>query len=315
MRPQANISELAQHAAGRRVLLELLNPGQNRYVPPFARAIVAPPVKMHIPKPRPGAEEAGGAKEPAVEESPAEPADAEGPSTAPAPEEEKTKKKKKKAAKDEDEDADLTPELPAGPLGASKKDPLARRTEILSGGLGEALCTLCGQEAGVLLRSQHGSDVAVEVAAGGSAGALEAAVGGAAPVDAVHAAIVAEAALPRADPADASAGPSQEHLLESFFGSRALRRLVQRAAEPDAYPAVPRFLAALWRGALQGRCGDWFDSHAAKVLAAVLEHAASETRPEIEAELRERVPDGDVPAWARQFAPQGPAAPADKQAL
>lgn len=84
-----------------------------------------------------------------------------------------------------------------GPLGISKKDPDVRRRELLGGGapasLAAALCALCAQQAGQLVRSQHGSDVLMEVCRGGEGGLLLECLGeGAAEqLAAVHDALVA----------------------------------------------------------------------------------------------------------------------------
>ncbi|KFM22722.1 Pumilio-like protein 24 [Auxenochlorella protothecoides] len=293
---QKDLLEVVQHPTGRRVVLQLLQPNCNRYLPPAMQAIVHPPEKIYTP---PAAGAAGaecGAEEPHVHSPGCGHAHGDG-----AEPEAKRARRAKGRAPDgggsEDEDA-VRPLPPAGPLGLSKKDPTVRRTEVLGGGLGAALAALCAAEAGVLLRSAHGADVVAEVAAGG---VLEAAASPAA-VDAVHAAVAALAAEPHGGGAGAAA-PAQEHVLESWHGSRALRRLALQGSEARGgeESAPRRFVAALWRGALRGRCAEWASTHAAKVLAAVYAGAGPEDRAEIEAELGGVVEKGDVGAWAARF--------------
>ena len=84
--------------------------------------------------------------------------------------------------------------------------------------------------------------------------------------------------------------------LGSYYGSRALRRLVL-ASKDDA--AARRFVDALWVGALKGRCVALHKTHAAKVLAAVVHGGSSVAAKGTRAELKKAV--GKVDEWAATF--------------
>jgi hypothetical protein len=180
-----------------------------------------------------------------------------------------------------------------GPLGRSKKDQALRRKELLEGGLGMTLLTAVTEATPELLRQQHGADVVMEACRGGEGGVLEAAVGAAA-IDTLHDAVAAVAA---AAPAE-----GEEPLLSSYFGSRALRRLALASAEPGAAgEAAARCVEKVWKAALKGRCAELAGSHAAKVLAAVLECGSSVAKGEAKKELAKAMPGGKLKTWAAQF--------------
>ncbi|KXZ52825.1 hypothetical protein GPECTOR_8g209 [Gonium pectorale] len=207
-------------------------------------------------------------------------------------------------------------------LGASKKDPQLRRRELLGSGpksLSAALTAVVAAEAPALLRSAHSCELVVEVARGGEQGLLfELDPAG---VRSVHDALVADAARSQEEMAaavgeadeDEEAGPGpapadREHVLLSYFSSRALRRLLLAAAEEKGQGsgggAAAAFATALWEGVLQGRCKQWLGSHAEKVLAALL-HCGVE--PVVAAASKELKPLVKQPLeeWASKFLSHG----------
>ncbi len=198
----------------------------------------------------------------------------------------------------------------SGPLGLSKKDPDVRRKELLAGGapasLAAALCALCAQQAGQLVRSQHGSDILVEVCRGGEGGLLLECLGddAADQLAAVHDALVAAVAggseQAAAEEEEEEGGQQQqEPVLPHFFGSRALRRLVLASNDGGAAgEAVAAFAGKLWRGALAGSCKQWVDTHAAKVLAAVLHCGDAATKQAAAKELKPLVKGCSLDEWA-----------------
>ena len=199
----------------------------------------------------------------------------------------------------------------SGPLGASKKSPEVRRRELLGSGAGSlaaALAELCTQRAGALIRSQHGSDVLVEVCRGGEGGLLQECLEDPGQLAAVYDALVAAVAgEPNAassegdDGEDGGAAAAQEPALSHFFGSRALRRLV--LASSDAGPAgaaAAQATAKLWSGALAGRCREWVGTHAAKVLAALLQCGDAATKAAAAKELKPLV-KGSLEEWAAKL--------------
>lgn len=216
----------------------------------------------------------------------------------------------------------------SGPLGGSKKDPEVRRRELLSGGgaasLAASLAALCSEQAGRLIRSQHGSDVLVEVCRGGEGGLLaECLEGGAEALAPVHDALVVAAAG-----TDGAAGSGEEEqeeggsgggepVLSHFFGSRALRRLVLASGDGGAAgAAAAAFVGKLWSGALQGNCKQWVDTHAAKVLAALLHCGDPAVVKAARSELKPLV-KGSLDEWAAKLTtkqqPQQPKQPKLKQ--
>lgn len=146
------------------------------------------------------------------------------------------------------------------PLGLSKKESSIRVREIWGGGLGTALVSQClsSQTVKALLTTQHAADIVVDVARGGVDGVLEQVVG-AEMIDKVHTAII-EACMP----------PSQGEadVLQDYFGSRALKRLVLSAGQSTTETNC-KFVDALWSRVLKGRCAELRETHAAKIVAAL----------------------------------------------
>lgn len=188
-----------------------------------------------------------------------------------------------------------------------------RRRELLGGGLAAALAALCTDQAGQLIRSQHGSEVLVEVCRGGEGGVLgESLEGGADALAGVHNALVAAVAAGAASSSGA-ASQEEEPTLSHFFGSRALRRLVLASGDGGAAgAAAAAFAAKLWSGALQGQCSGWVDSHAAKVLAAVAQCGDAAVRATAAKELQPLV-QGSVERWAAKLTAKQPPGGAARQ--
>lgn len=264
---QGDVDELASHKYGHRILLQLLNPYCTRYLPPSLMTIIRPPQKVLDPGTAVGNGTAAVRGEDASdseEEELAEQAAAEG------------------GAK-------------AGPLGVSKKDNDTRRKELLQGGFGIALTTVCTNAAGDLLRTQHGADVVVEVCTGGGVHqVLEQAVG-ADSINAVHAAVAEALAQPKEECEEGQ----EEHVAVNFFCSRALRKLAQSAGDGSV---AQRCVDLLWEKALQGRCKEWFGTHAEKILAGVLQGGSAGVKAAATKELKKVVPKGDVDGWVAKFA-------------
>ncbi|PRW61613.1 pumilio-like protein 24 [Chlorella sorokiniana] len=293
---QKDLAELAEHKYGYRVLAQLLHPWCGRYLPPQLAAVARPPSKEYSAEAmrRPQHEVVAAAKA-AAEEEEEEQQGADG-----------------AAESDDDEEGGAGGRATSGPLGLSKKDPDVRRKELMGGGapasLAAALCALCAQQAGQLVRSQHGSDILVEVCRGGESGLLLECLGEGAQeqLAAVHDALVAAVAgsgeAAAADDDDEEEGAQQqqqEPVLSHFFGSRALRRLVLASSDGGAAgEAAAAFAGKLWRGALAGQCKQWVDTHAAKVIAAVLHCGDAATKQAAAKELKPLVKGCSLDEWA-----------------
>jgi len=254
---QTELSELVGHKCAHKVLLQLLQPYSSRYLPPTLLNIVRPEEKMLAAGVGGNGEEEGGDEE---EED------------------------------DVDEEGEQVPRnnRGTGPLGASKKDDDLRRKELLDGGLGRALISLCTENGADFARTQYASDIIVEVCCGGKEGVLEDVVGSEA-INGVHAAVIS-----------ACTSGTDDNVLESYFGSRALRRVVLASAEDGASgKAAGRFVDALWKEALKGKCVYFHNTHAAKVVAATLACGRPAVASGAKAELKKAVKD--VEGWAKTF--------------
>lgn len=342
---QEHLSELVSDKHGRRVLLHLLCPGNRRYVPEAIQEMMAPPekkIKVAIEDKEGGAEEGEEGKEEGAEALEEDLED--------VPEDED------EMANDDDDDdddadnnddgimvenhdkdgsADGVGEHSQGEdidgvanggavleevvLGLSKKDPLARRQELLGNGkpsLASSLIEVCHHRAGALMRSQQGCDVVVEVARGGAEGVLHT-------VDPegvrkVHEALVASALKsrdqlqedPQEVPEVASTSGGDRHpadeLLVGYFSSRALRRLILMSTEEGpGGEAAREFCDTFYKGVLQGRCKAYLGTHADKVLAAMATCGSSSTVKAMKKELKPllKVP---LEQWCLPFlGPQG----------
>jgi pumilio family protein 6 len=301
--PQKDLAELAAHKYGYRVICQLLHPDCGRYLPPQLLAIARPPTKEY------SAEAMQRQLHTVVAEA------------------QEQKQEAAAAAADSDGDDEEGgggggARPTSGPLGISKKDPSVRRRELLGSGpasLAGALGALCTGAAPALIRSQHGSEVLVEVCRGGEGGLLAECLeeGDPAALPAVHDALVAAVAGGEQGSgsgdeaegaAEGAAAAPEDPVLSNFFGSRALRRLV--LASGDGGPsgaAAAAFTQKLWSGALQGRCTQWVDSHAAKVLAALLQCGDAAVKKEAAAELRPLVKgSSSLEEWSARLTAKQP---------
>ncbi len=155
---QAAKEVLCSHKAARHIALHLLAPGSKRYLPAHAAAMLRP-ASLAVEAPDPAAQ---------------------APRSLPASD--KGKSKEGTAAEslgtqpvgraEDGEEEELGGD--GGPrAGASKKDPMVRRKEILGQGLeslGHALAEAAAAGAASLLQSPLGSEMLVEIACGGEAG-------------------------------------------------------------------------------------------------------------------------------------------------
>ncbi len=285
------LTSLLSHKHARRVLLQVLEPGSGRYLPPHTMALVYP------------ATAAGEAAKRAAEKA-AETAEAAGVAAAaptPAP------------ADGEGGDTAAAAAAPTPALGVSKKAGDKRRREVMGSGpasLGAKLLASATAGAAPLLRGP-GADVLVEAARGGGRdGVLLDAHGPA--VEALRGVLVADAAAPLPVGGDGEKGEAgQTHALTDFYASRALKHFAllavpgegeEAAAPAPGTAAAAEGVRALWRGALAGRAGALVTGHAAKVVAAVwtaLSASGAAGVAELAAareELGKAV--GDVDAWA-----------------
>ena len=166
-------------------------------------------------------------------------------------------------------------------LGMSKKDALLRRQELLKDGLWKAIATTLEDSAADLLKKQFASDVVVEACIGGEGGILEETFGADA-VDAVHSAVLG--------------GGSPESLLEDFFASRAIRRIVI-SSNGDS-PGAKRFTERLYKDLVKGKAAKLKETHAGKIVAALVGCGCDAARKGVRAELKKAgEKDGGV-AWA-----------------
>jgi pumilio family protein 6 len=93
-------------------------------------------------------------------------------------------------------------------------------------------------------------------------------------------------------------GEEQDHILESYFGSRALRRLVLASCETGAgSEGAKAFVSLMWNKGLQGKCSSWAGTHADKVLAALVHCGVAEVVAAAAEELGPLV-GGDAQAWS-----------------
>jgi pumilio family protein 6 len=329
---QKNLDELLQHKYGSRVLLALLHPTNTRYLPPHLAAIVNPPQKSW----EGDADATGPLAEGTAEATEGEAAEGkkakrgkkgvaekDAPVTAPSVAAASIGEDGVDGEEEEEGGTEAARAYPtSGPLGQSKKDPDARRRELLGGkgteDLGTALCTLCSQSGADLLRSQHACDLVLEVCRGGDGGVLAACAGNAA-VDAVHDALVAAAAeswAEKAGPAAAEGaagakeGSSAEHVLVEYFSSRTLRRLVLASTDAGTPGQLAStFVEKLWAGALQGKCAQWYGSHADKVLAAVLQSGSAAVAKAAAKELMPLLGKQKAADWSAKFVHAPPTKP------
>lgn len=168
-------------------------------------------------------------------------------------------------------------------LGISKKDDAVRRKEIFSGGLWDDVSNAILESAKEFLCKQYASDVVVEACIGGQGNFIESEFGSTV-LDKLHQAIV-----------DAA---TAEDILTDYFGSRALRRIIIASQNPDEESAK-KFTRLLWQKVLKGRCNELKDSHAAKIVAALIQCGC----PEIVTVVKKELKGVKNPTtWAEKFA-------------
>ncbi|KAI3459244.1 hypothetical protein Pfo_015907 [Paulownia fortunei] len=159
-----------------------------------------------------------------------------------------------------------------------KKDSFKRRQELLvNSGLAEKLVDACCEMAEGLLRSKSGKEVIYEVATGGADGILHPTLDE--KLGELHEAIASIAAQPKLDE------PEEEHILEHFHSSRAIRKLVLDC---------PAFASILWEKALKGNCAIWAKGHSSKVISAFLETSDSAVKDLAKEELQPFIERGDL---------------------
>ncbi|XP_048235331.1 pumilio homolog 24 [Ricinus communis] len=157
-----------------------------------------------------------------------------------------------------------------------KKDPSIRRHELLVGsGLAENLIDVCIENAGELLRSNFGKEVLYEVATGGAGGILHSGLDD--KLNTLHEAIASLAAEPKSEESE------QEHVLENFYSSRTIRKLIMDSST---------FAATLWMKALKGRCELWAQGHSSKVIYAFLESSDAKISKLVSKELQPLIDSG-----------------------
>lgn len=193
-------------------------------------------------------------------------------------------------------------------INVSKKDPLARRKELLGqgkGSLSQALIKVVKENVGDLLRNQNGCDIVLELARGGGEDAvLCTSCGCDEDVGALHRAISAEAAEPLAAAAKAEgAGDSKDHILQDYFGSRTIRRLIVYGSD-DSKPCskvASDFSTSLWNDAVNQVVDKLYGTHAEKVLAAMASSAPASVQKECASALKKLLGNGDLKAWVAKF--------------
>lgn len=168
-------------------------------------------------------------------------------------------------------------------LGASKKDSIVRRREILEGGFGKLLCEICMESTKDLITAQYSSDVMLEMCTGSEGNILDLVLGESV-VDTLHKNVIDVA--------------KEEEVLNGYFSSRALRRMVLASSKEEAH-AAKRFVPLLWKSVLKGKCKKLIDTHAAKIVAAMVDCGCPDVQKAVQKELKQSVPD-----WASKFVPK-----------
>lgn len=174
-------------------------------------------------------------------------------------------------------------------LGLSKKDDVQRRKEILESGLGEKMCQAVIKAPAEYLTQQYGSAVVVELCSGGQDNVLNLACGEET-LHKLHDAVIKHA--------------SDESMLTDYYTSRSLRRIILNSNTADGDTAQ-EFTLKLWKTVLKGKAKSLKDSHAAKIIAALVHSGCNEAKSGVEKELKKSVPDVDV--WADKFISKGKA--------
>lgn len=173
------------------------------------------------------------------------------------------------------------PETVEMQLGMSKKDDVLRRQEILSGGIWEKVVNTIITSPEDLLCKQYSSDVVVEACIGGEANFIGNTFGKGS-LDTLHETVAS------------SVGKA----LTDYFGSRALRRIII-ASQGANEESAKRFTTLLWKKALKGKCSELKESHAAKIVAALIQCGC----PDIVTAVKKELKGIKNPVkWAEEFA-------------
>lgn len=170
-------------------------------------------------------------------------------------------------------------------MGVSKKADDVRRKELFSGGLWEELSSTLIESAAEFLCKRYASDVIVESCIGGRGSFIESTGNS---LDTLHEAVVN------------AAGDA----LTDYFGSRALRRIILASQSSDE-ACAKKFTKLLWKKVLKGRCDELKESHAAKIIAALIQCGCPDVARDAKKELKGIKNPG---AWAEKFAGKANAA-------
>ncbi|KAG0594053.1 hypothetical protein M758_UG043700 [Ceratodon purpureus] len=264
-----DLKSLALHKFGRLVLLHLLAPRVRRYFPADVLALLEPPSStvddedlaeedetMDVAVEAPADTSAG--SKAGVKKCPAKKARSEG----------------GKEPMDEDEDEEDGDGFP----GVSKKDPSLRRSELLSkSGLAKDLTEICRANVKEMLQSQWATEVIYEVAMGGVTGELWQTIPGA--IMALHKEIADLATIENQDDEDV-------HIMEQYFSSPTLRRLILNSTPPPAGIEGQSFSAVFWSAALKTKCKRWAQGYSQRVVSAYRECADLATREAAKSQMK-----------------------------
>ena len=165
-------------------------------------------------------------------------------------------------------------------LGVSKKDDILRRQEILKDGLWKAISGNLKASASDLICKQYASDVVVEACIGGEGNFLETSFGKE-DIDSIHDALVS----------------SDDDILTNYFGSRSIRRIVLASQDEQGGDSARRFTEKLWQKRIKGKCSKLKESHAAKILAAMVYCGCPNVVKGVKKELKMKEPE----KWADEF--------------
>eukprot|EP00897_Mesotaenium_endlicherianum_P003454 jgi/Mesen1/3136/ME000184S02204 len=95
---------------------------------------------------------------------------------------------------------------------------------------------------------------------------------------------------------NAEGGKAEEHVMEEFWASRTLRRLLLQSSlpPPEESGGAESVCSVLWKRALSGRCREWAFGHSLKVVAALPQCADPAVRATVMKELQPLIADGTI---------------------
>eukprot|EP00238_Polyblepharides_amylifera_P002319 CAMPEP_0196594540 /NCGR_PEP_ID=MMETSP1081-20130531/78637_1 /TAXON_ID=36882 /ORGANISM="Pyramimonas amylifera, Strain CCMP720" /LENGTH=687 /DNA_ID=CAMNT_0041918831 /DNA_START=92 /DNA_END=2152 /DNA_ORIENTATION=+ len=273
---------LASDKHARVCLLHLLNPRCPRYLPPALVETLPPLDQLQVAD----SSTAGESQKDKEEKSKAEKG--------------KQGKKGEKSKGDEDDGDGVEEEGASG--GGPKKPLTVKRRELLSGkdGLGKKLVDMCFEHSAEMLCDHVKADVLAEVMSGGVECEMAEAVG-CEEMQRLYEA-VAEAATVRVPKTKECEGEEEEEekegtsILTDYTGSRVLRRLALLPA-PKSPEGVACFASVLWAKVFKGNCSKWLNTHAEKVLAAILESEDEKTAKAIRVEITKLLKPVSIVEW------------------